>query len=141
MINNMNLLSIFFCAIAGMIMGFIWYGPLFGRAWMKIIGFDGPKPTKEEMKEMNKKMMPTYLIQFSIILLEAWILKFFIGLNISRPVHLAFGIWLGFIVPAIAGIAMWSGKSRKTIWSMFMISSGFQLVSIIIFSLILGILN
>lgn len=134
----MNFLPILFCAIAGMVVGFIWYGPLFGKVWMRVMGHDGPKPTKEEMKEMNKKMMPTYILQFLLIILQVWILKFFLDLGISDPIHVAFGIWLGFIMPTVAGIAMWSGKSRKLTWAMFLTSAGFQLVSIIVFALIIG---
>lgn len=134
----MNFLPILLCTLAGMAVGFVWYGPLFGKVWMRVMGHEGPKPTKEEMKEMNKKMMPTYIIQFILIMLQVWVLSFFVGLGISDPIHLAFGLWLGFIMPTVAGIAMWSGKSRGLTWSMFLTSAGFQLVSIVVFALILG---
>ena len=41
-------------------------------------------------------------------------------------------------MPTVAGQAMWSGKSKELSWKMFFISSGYQLVTLVIAGWILG---
>ncbi len=34
MMFQINLLAVVVCAIASMVLGMLWYGPLFGKKWM-----------------------------------------------------------------------------------------------------------
>jgi hypothetical protein len=45
---------------------------------------------------------------------------------------------VAFVMPIIAGTAMWNNDSKKIAWTRFLIQSGYQLVIFIIFGLILG---
>ena len=45
---EMNFLIFFLAALVPLITGFVWYGPLFGNAWMKELGF-----TKESLEGGN----------------------------------------------------------------------------------------
>ncbi|RCS26209.1 DUF1761 domain-containing protein [Polaribacter sp. WD7] len=45
---EMNFYVLFLTALVPMILGSIWYGPLFGKTWMSIMGF-----TEESLKETN----------------------------------------------------------------------------------------
>lgn len=58
-----NFLYIALAALVPMVMGFIWYGPLFGKAWMKQMGF-----TEESLKEGNMILIfgLSYLFSFMI---------------------------------------------------------------------------
>lgn len=47
-IMEMNFYSFFLAALIPSVVGFIWYGPLFGNAWMSEMGF-----TKESLKGQN----------------------------------------------------------------------------------------
>ena len=64
---EMNFLVPFLAALVPMIIGFIWYGPLFGNAWMKTMGF-----TKESLKGTN--MIKTLLISYILSVLIAFAL-------------------------------------------------------------------
>jgi len=48
---EINYLAVLVAAIASMALGFLWYGPLFGNQWKKLMGF-----TDKSMKAM--KMTP-----------------------------------------------------------------------------------
>jgi hypothetical protein len=38
---GVNLLAVLACAIAGMVVGFLWYSPmLFANPWMRLMGYD-----------------------------------------------------------------------------------------------------
>jgi len=47
---ELNYLAIIAAAIASMLIGWLWYGPLFGKQWMKLAGLK-----KSDMKKMKKK--------------------------------------------------------------------------------------
>lgn len=138
---EISFLAVLVCAIVSMILGSLWYGPLlFGKTWMKIIGVDESimnDPIKK--KEMQKKMLPAYLLQLVLSLLQIWILSHYISLwtDVSGAVR-AIPIWLGFIMPTIATSLLWSNLPKSLAWKSFFIQSGYYLVSFIIFGLILA---
>ena len=45
---EMNFYVLFLAALVPMVIGFVWYGPMFGNAWMKEMGF-----TKESLAGTN----------------------------------------------------------------------------------------
>ena len=60
---EMNYNVLFLAALVPMIIGFVWYGPLFGNAWMKEMGF-----TKESLAGTNmvKILIISYVFSFFI---------------------------------------------------------------------------
>ena len=49
---QVNFLAIIVCAVVSMIVGTIWYGPLFGKKWMKHFNF-----TKEDIPHTGKYLV------------------------------------------------------------------------------------
>jgi hypothetical protein len=68
---EMNYLVFFLAALVPLIIGFVWYGPLFGTAWMKEIGF-----TKEALAKSN--MTKTVLLTYLFSLFVAFFLQFIV---------------------------------------------------------------
>ncbi len=134
---TINYWAVLVCGILSMILGSIWYGPLFGRKWAEIVGanFDDLKAREE----MQKKAMPLYLVQFLLTLFQVWVLAYDIALlkNVSGLQN-AIWLWAGFVMPTIAGSAMWNNDSAKISWARFSIQAGYQLILFIIFGLVLG---
>ena len=60
---EMNFLIFFLAALVPLVMGFIWYGPLFGNAWMKEMGF-----TKESLEGSNMALIFILSYVFSLLL-------------------------------------------------------------------------
>ena len=60
---EMNFYIFFLAALVPMIIGFVWYGPLFGKAWMNQMGF-----TEESLKGTNmlKTLLICYVLSFLI---------------------------------------------------------------------------
>ncbi|MCI2228565.1 DUF1761 domain-containing protein [Polaribacter sp. MSW13] len=52
---EINFLVFFLSALVPLVIGFFWYGPLFGKAWMKEMGF-----TKESLSGQN--MLVTFIL-------------------------------------------------------------------------------
>lgn len=135
----MNYLAVLVCAILSMVLGSIWHSPLmFGNIWCKIHGMTMDL-TKEQMKEIQKKMVPTYITQFVLSLIYIFVLAHFVIPNaIGMSVMIGVWIFIGFIMPTIAGASLWTGKPRKAAWQMFGISAGYSLVLMILVSIILS---
>lgn len=134
----LNYWAILVCAVVAMVLGFVWYGPLFGKAWMRLTGCADMDEAKR--KEMQKKAMPMYLVQFVLVLVQIFVLATY-SITFAPVISVinALWIWLGFVMPTIAGSYMWSGDSRKNAWTKFFIQAGFQLVSFLVFGAILGL--
>lgn len=139
---EINYWAVLVCGIVSMIIGSIWYGPLFGKAWMKIVGV-----TAEDMarrQEMQKKAAPLYAVQFLLSLFQAYIVAYILNYVIDAPAAdspawmWTLIIWAGFVMPTVAGASMWNNDSAKISWSRFLIQAGYQLVNLLVFGLILG---
>ncbi len=135
-----NYWAVLACGIVSMVLGFVWYGPLFGKKWMEICGTTAQD--LERRKEMQKKAGPLYAVQFVLTLLQAWVLAWFIGFLMqsgqSGGVHTAFAIWLAFLMPTVAAGAMWNADAGKVKWAKFLLQAGYYLVLFLIFGLILA---
>lgn len=136
---EINYLAVLVAGVAAMIVGSIWYGFLFKKAWGNVIGMD-LNMSPEKAKAMQKRMGGAYFLQFILSLLTAGVLSYhlnnFSGDKTSLGITLC--IWFGFVMTTLAGGAIWSGKSRATAWKMFFITAGAQLATFIVFALILS---
>ena len=118
----MNWLAVVAAAAAGFLVGGIWYGPIMGKKWMGAVGL-----TEEQVKQGN--MGKIYGGAFAFSLLASWTLAhtfatYATGLDFTTKVLTAFGVALGFIVPAIGTNYLFSQKSK----SLFFIDAGYWLL-------------
>ncbi|QHI37714.1 hypothetical protein IMCC3317_30950 [Kordia antarctica] len=143
--ENVNWIALVVAALSTLVIGFLWYGPLFGKAWMKETGM-----TEEKAKQGN---MPLRL-GLSVVL--AFVAVFFIFQNsvltggippdqlhgLNNPRYLTFGhgvlhgviISMFVVMPAMVTNAMYEQKSIKYM----LINVGYWVVS---FALMGGIVN
>lgn len=133
-----NYLAILVCGVAAMVVGFMWYGPIFGKAWMRIMGMEGMTPEQKEAMKKNMGLM--YVAQFILSLVTAGVLQFHISNWSGSDSALVISLctWFGFVMTTTAGASLWSGKPAKIAWKMFFISAGAQLVTFAVFGIILG---
>jgi hypothetical protein len=134
-----NYAAVLVCAVVSMGIGYLWYGPFFGKPWMKEMGFK-----KESMDAaMKKGMGKTYGMMFAGSILMAWVLAHalifsaaYMGLTgVSSGLITGFFNWLGFVVPVSLGSVLWDGKS----WKLYGINTGYYLVTLLAMSTILAV--
>lgn len=134
---EINYIAILAAAVISMIVGAVWYGALFGKKWMEIVG--ATEMNMERKKEMQKSARPLYLISFVLTLLQLYVLAHFINAWDSvSGVETALWLWAGFVIPTVAAGSMWNNDSKKISWSRFLIQAGYYLALFIIFGLILS---
>lgn len=143
---EINYLAVLVCGVAAMIIGFIWYGPIFGKKWLQIVG--ATEMDMERRKEMQKKAMPLYALQFLFSLMQAYMISFVLAEAFARtpqaePVMLgattAFFLWLGWAVPLVAAGSMWNNDTRPVAWARFLIQAGYYLVVFVLFGIIISV--
>lgn len=129
----MEYLAILLSAVASMIVGSLWYGPLFGKSWMELQGFT--KKDIEAGKKMN--MAPYYLAAFIMSALNALVLDWFISAtgisSIYGALTLGALVWLGFYVTTLSSSIIWEGKPFK----LFILNISYGLVMFLIISAII----
>jgi hypothetical protein len=119
--TEVHWLAILVAAVSGFLVGGLWYGPIFGKAWQAARGL-----SDDAMKNANMPMI--FGLTFLLNLFSAFILDHTLstygapGLNLS--VMISSGVALGFIVPAIGVNYLFSRQSLR----LFMIDAGYWLV-------------
>ena len=130
-----NYLAVVSSAILAMAVGFVWYGPLFGKTWLKITGMSSM--SEEQQKRMKKDSNKLYAIQFALTLFQVWVLaRSFTGVS-DAPQNMVW-IWAAIVIPTLASAVMFTGDSTKVKWAKFLVQGGYQLVIFVLFGLILG---
>ena len=132
-----NYWAILVCGVSNMVIGFLWYGPLFGKTWIKLSGII---PGKIEDAKKNG-MASGYALAFVGALLMAFVLDhaiIFAGayLNetgITAGLMGAFWNWLGFIAPVTLSVVLWEGKS----WKLWCLQNTYYLITLLVMGMIL----
>jgi hypothetical protein len=122
--------------IIAMVLGSLWYGPLFGKKWMEIVG--GSPDDLERRKAMQKAAGPLYLVQFVLVLFQILVLAHLIA-DTTRVsgIERSMWMWAAFIIPTLAGTVMWTNEKTNMKWARFLIQGGYQLCCFIVFGLLL----
>lgn len=131
---EINWLSVLVVAVINFIIGFLWYGPLFGKQWMKAMKFTSADIKKGKEKGMAGPMV----ISFITSLITAFILAVFVGLagasSIVDGAFVGILVWLGFFLTTAIGSMLWEGKSS----SLFFLNTTYDIVRFIIMAAILA---
>ena len=123
-----NWIAVVVAAVMGFVVGGIWYGPIMGQRWMGAVGL-----TEDQIRSGNMPLI--YGGAFAFSLLASWtlahtFLSFGADLTVQAKIMTAFGVALGFIVPAIGTNYLFSQKSKTlffidaTYWILFYITMG-----------------
>ncbi|MFS2111549.1 DUF1761 domain-containing protein [Sphingomonas sp. Sphisp140] len=128
-------LAILAAAVAGFMVGGIWYGPLFGKAWMKARGL-----SEEELKS-GANMGKIFGATFVLNLIAAFALDHLyntydtpLGLHYSLVVAGIIGV--GFIATSVGVNYLFSRLPR----ALFLIDAGYWIVMYLVMGAIFGLL-
>ncbi|WP_339717882.1 DUF1761 domain-containing protein [Cyclobacterium amurskyense] len=127
--TNINWLSVIVASISSFLVGGIWYGPLFGKAWMHAFRF-----TKSDLNTRN--MPKVFGLSLLLAFVAALNLELFIGVNAD----ISFGLIAGFLagfgwVATLLGILyLFENRSFKA----FLINAGYCILALTLMGGILG---
>ena len=126
-------------AVAAIILGSLWYGPLFGKPFMAAMGFTKDSMDKAKAKGVGKSYALMSLGSLVMAYVLAHSLEFAATYTktsgMSAGLMAGFWSWLGFIAPVVMGDQLWGGKP----WKLYPITSGYYLVSLCLMGVILAV--
>ena len=139
-----NYLAVLAAAVSSMVVGYIWYGPLFGKQWMAAVC-----PDPMQMEQMKAKMKAqggmgkSYGLMFVGSLLMAYTLAhalvfastYLKAWGFSAGLMAGFWNWLGFIAPVLFSAVLWENKSMKA----YVLNAGYYLVTLCVMGVILAV--
>jgi hypothetical protein len=134
---GVNLWAVLVCALADMVLGFLWYSPaLFARPWMVLMGYD--PNDKAKIAEMQKSAGPSYALSMVASVLSAAMLGKIIAVatvvTALYGMKIGLAVWLGFVTTVQLTNALFSRQPAK----LYAINTGYQLVCYIVMGAILG---
>ena len=137
---TINYLAVLACAVIAMPVGFLWFGPLFGNAWQRHMGFSNIQPGSTSMgKAMGIFFVSNLLIAWVLLhSIKAWQASSW-GLQPDAAswvyaLNAGFFNWLGFFLPVQMNRVAWEMKS----WGLVLINASFDLVRLLLFGFILS---
>ncbi len=130
---SVNYVAVLIAALASMVTGFVWYSPvLFGKPWMKYAKID-----EKKLKKTKNSLPKTYGISFLATLVTAYALAILLNatlvMDVGEGLMVSGVIWLGFVTTTMLTSVLFAEMP----WGLFLINSGYQLVSFLVMGAIL----
>ncbi len=132
---TVNYLAVLAAAVASMVVGFLWYGPLFGKMWMQLMNFDKKKIDEAKKKGMGK----TYVLAYLAALVTSYVLALFVDYAKAKTIMdgavLGFWVWIGFFATTQLGMVLWENKPMK----LYLLNTLHYLVTLAVMGAILAV--
>ncbi len=129
-IAAVNWIAVLVTALAGFVIGGLWYGPLFSKPWMQASGVKtGNMTTAQTVRLFASAYVLNVIIAFALAIL--------IGDHHSllAGAHTGFFVSLMFIATAIGVIYLFERRPLK----LFFINAGYQVVNTTVMGAVLGV--
>ena len=126
---NINWLSVAVAAISAFLVGGIWYGPLFGKIWMKAFHF-----TEEDLK---KRSIPkTFGLSLLLAFIAALTLEMFIGVKATLMFGLIAGLLagVGWVATLLGILYLFEMQTIRA----YVVNAGYCIVALTVMGAILG---
>jgi hypothetical protein len=122
-----NYLAVLVAAITYFVLGWLWYGPLFGKQWMKLQGMD---PNKIDKSGMGGRMVAAFVTN----LVVAYVLAQYVLVgNLGSGLITGFWLWLGFVATFSVGSVLWEKKP----FTLYLLNNAHNLLGILLMAAIL----
>ena len=134
-----NYVAVLAAAVASMVLGSVWYGPLFGKQWMALSGKSMADMDAAKKKGMGKSyafmfvgsLVMSYVLAHALVFASAYLKVS----GVNAGLMAGFWNWLGFIAPVTLGVVLWDGKP----WKLWILNNAFQLLSLLVMGVILAV--
>ena len=128
-----NYLAILVASIVSMVLGFLWYGPLFGKLWMRWMHFNKKKIDAAQQQGMWKSYLSAFVGTLVTSLVMAGSLAYIGTRSVVDGITVAFWLWLGFVATTTLGSVLWEGKPIKV----YLLNNAYNLLNLAVMATIL----
>ena len=102
-------------AVVNFIFGFLWYGPVFGKQWMKLSGITPEQMEGGKKEGMMGKMIISAILSLVTASVVSWLLPVLVPASFSSFLKYILILWLGFIFPIQMRGNLWEKKSLNLV--------------------------
>jgi hypothetical protein len=128
---NVNITAILLAAIANIIIAAVWYAVIFGRVWHKLTGIKEIKISGTNIAMvLTGSLIMSFVLYHSIAFGNAYVNMQGIEGGLMGGL---FG-WLGYIAPVTLIAKIYERRS----WTLWLLDTGFWLVSLLVMGMILS---
>lgn len=129
---DVNYLAIVVAAIINLVLGFLWYGPLFGRPWMALSNITPQQMAGGGIAKTTLGSFVIALIMFSILsLVVDWT-----GANsIGAGAGAGLWMWVGFVGTVMFNPVLYEKRPA----ALYALNAGYYLVSLLIAGALLAV--
>ena len=131
MFANLNYLHIGVATLAYFLIGALWFGPLFGKHWMKLTGMK--EPIEEQKKRMPLMFGITLVLSFVLTLSTACVLYFVQPINIMGAIKTGLLCGGGFVFCSAAMNYMYAARP----FGLTLLDTGYHTFAITVVAVIL----
>jgi hypothetical protein len=130
-VPEVSLVATLTATVLGFLLGALWYGPLFGKAWMAAVGL-----TPEQMRRGATK---TYGTTFLLGLIASYVFGLYLGPDPGRAFAIAGGAAAGvfWVATSLATNYLFEGRGAALI----AINGGYHAVRFTLIGLAFGLLG
>lgn len=129
---TLNYWAIVATAAWSMVLGSIWYAkPVFGKAWMQLVGMTDEKAKQGAAKAMIM-MVVAALVQAYVF---AHVIDAFLGDTLFEGIMGGVWMWLGFVAAVTIADVFFAQRPMK----LWVITSGYQLANLVVGGVILAL--
>lgn len=135
---SVNVLGVLIVAVISFILGFLWYGPLFGKQWLKLSKMPASEIAKAKSKSMTKPMILNFIGTIIMVFVFAQIINLLGASSVGQGIVLGFWMWLGFFASTtLLGGVLWENKP----WGFYVLNGLYWLVNLMVSGALIVILS
>ncbi len=128
-----NYLAIGLATIAAMVIGWLWYGPAFGKPWRRLSGLD-TRTALSPAVVYPITLVASATTAFVIAYVSGLAYAFFQSDFLVRALFSAFFLWLGLSAARALIVTLFEARPIR----LFLINSGHNLAVVLAMALIIG---
>jgi hypothetical protein len=135
-LSNINFLAVIVATLSTFVVGWLWYGPLFGNTWMKAVGL-----SEEDLQQGNMGKIFGLAFLFEFIMAFNLAMFFYGSPESEAAITAGSGAFYGFLTGfgwiffALAVNSLYEQKS----WKYVLVNGGYWTITFTVMGLILGV--
>lgn len=136
---DVSVIALLLATAVNMVVGSVWYGPLFGKSWQRLVGLSDKDMAKADKVTPMVAMVLLAFVQAFVLLHFVSYAKFFYPEYTDVAVGVLTGAWawLGLVLPALGGAYMFAQRRKK----LLIVDTGYSLVVLLINGVLLSIMQ
>ncbi len=120
LISEVNWLAIIVVSVVTFFLGWLWYGPIFGKAWMNATGL-----SEDKMGNAAKPMVFTFILGLGTAIVISLAVEGFDIVYWPNGLLLGFGLGLALYAFNVCSDYLWESRPMKLLF----INAGFRVLS------------